>query len=782
MAVSRLFGAAVKRREDPRLITGAATYVEDIKLVGLTYAAFIRSPHAHARIVKVDVAAAKQQPGVVAVVTGADLVGKIGTIPTAWLVPNANLKTPAHPALAFDTVRYVGDAVAVVVAETNAQAKDAAALVEVEYEELGVVVDQEKAIDDGAPLVHDDVPNNLGFRWKVAGGDIDAAFRTADVVIKQRIVNQRLIPTPMETRGSVAQFNTGLKELTVWVTSQAPHVHRLLLSGILGVPEHRLRVIAPEVGGGFGAKISCYIEEAVVGYLAMSLHRPVKWIEERSENYVGTTHGRDHIADFELAATKDGKILGIRGKCFANLGAYLSTASPGVPTILHGLILSGCYAIAAMDYEVLGVFTNTTPTDAYRGAGRPEATYALERLVDLLATELKLDPLVVRRRNFIPASAFPASVVTGLIYDSGDYEKSLAKALELVDYPAFRAEQAEARRQGRLLGIGFCTYVEICGLGPSSVAGAVGFQGGLYESAIVRVHPTGKVTAFTGASPHGQGSETTFAQIIASELGVPIDDIEIVHGDTALIPFGLGTYGSRSTAVGGTALMLSARKVREKARVIAAHLLEASPEDIDFVDGRFGVKGVPERSKTFQEVALMAYLAWNMPKDIEPGLEATSFFDPSNFVYPFGCHIAIVEVEPSTGVVSLKRYVAVDDCGPVINPMIVDGQVHGGIAQGVAQALWERAVYDENGQLISGSLMDYAVPIAEWFPQFETARTETPTPVNPMGVKGVGETGTIASTPAVMNAVMDALSSAGVKYLDMPATPEKVWRALAAAK
>ena len=451
-----------------------------------------------------------------------------------------------------------------------------------------------------------------------------------------------------------------------------------------------------------------------------------------------------------------------------------------MPTILHGLILSGCYAIEAIDYQVLGVFTNTTPTDAYRGAGRPEATYALERLVDMLAAELKLDPLDVRRRNFIPASAFPAPVVTGLIYDSGDYDKSLDKALEMVDYKAFRAEQAAARKQGRLLGIGFSTYVEICGLGPSSVAGAVGFQGGLYESAVVRFHPTGKVTAFTGASPHGQGHETTFAQIVASELGVPIDDVEIVHGDTALIPFGLGTYGSRSTAVGGSSLMLAARKVKEKAKVIAAHLLEASPDDIEYVDGRLGVKGVPERSKTIQEVALMAYLAWNMPKDVEPGLEATSFFDPSNFVYPFGCHAAIVEIDPATGVVTLQRYVAVDDCGPVINPKIVDGQVHGGIVQGVAQALWENAVYDENGQLLTGSLMDYALPIAEWFPPFETARTETSSPVNPMGVKGVGETGTIASTPAVMNAVMDALSSSGVTYLDMPATPEKVWRAIAA--
>ncbi|HLZ08154.1 MAG TPA: xanthine dehydrogenase family protein molybdopterin-binding subunit, partial [Chloroflexota bacterium] len=691
MAVTKLFGSAVKRREDPRLITGGATYVDDVTLPALTHAAFVRSPYAHARITSIDVAAAKKAAGVVAVVTGQDIAGKVGTIPTAWLIPNSDLKTPAHPALATDLVRYVGDAVAVVVAESQAAAQDAAALVNVTYEQLPVVVNQEKAVEAGAPLVHDDVPNNLAFRWKLAGGDIDAAFKGADVVIKQRFVNQRLIPNAMETRGSVGQFNAGTTELTMWVTTQNPHVTRLLLSGILGVPEHRLRVIAPEVGGGFGSKVQCYVEEALVGYLAMTLNRPVKWIEERSENYQGTIHGRDHIADFELAATRDGKILGIRGKCFANLGAYLSTAAPGVPTILHGLILPGCYAIAALDYEVLGVFTNTTPVDAYRGAGRPEATFAIERLVDILAAELHLDPVAVRRKNFIPSSAFPATVVTGLTYDSGDYNKTLDKALQVVDYAAFRAEQAAARKNGRLLGIGFSTYVEICGLGPSSVAGAVGFQGGLYESAIVRFHPTGKVSAFTGSSPHGQGGETTFAQLVAGELGIPFDDVEVIHGDTNRIPFGLGTYGSRSAAVGGSALVLSARKVVEKARLIAAHLMEASPDDIDFVDGRFSVKGVPDRSKTIQEIALMGYLAWNMPKDVEPGLEATSFFDPTNFVYPFGTHIAIVEIDAKTGVVSLRRYVAVDDCGPVINPMIVDGQVHGGIAQGVAQALWEAA-------------------------------------------------------------------------------------------
>ncbi len=776
MAVSKIFGSAVKRREDPRLITGGATYTDDLVLPNLAYAAFTRSPHAHARISRIDATAARAVPGVVAVLTGQDLVGKVGNIPTAWLIPNSDLKTPAHPPLAVDTVRYVGDAVAVVVAESRGVAKDAAALVEVEYEPLGAVVDQEKAVLPGAPQVHEDVPNNVVFRWKVAGGDISAAFRDADLTLKQRFVNQRLIPNALETRASVAQYNAGTKELTVWVTSQNPHIHRLLLSGILGIPEHRLRVIAPEVGGGFGSKIHCYPDEAIVGYLAMTLNRPVKWSEERRENYVATIHGRDHIADFEIAAKRDGTITGIRGRCYANLGAYLSTAAPGIPTILHGLILTGCYGISALDYEVVGVLTNTTPVDAYRGAGRPEATYAIERLIDLLAAELKLDPVDIRRKNFIPKSAFPAPIASGLIYDSGDYEKALDKALEMVDYAGFRAEQAEARKQGRLLGIGFSTYVEICGLGPSSVAGAVGFQGGLYESAVVRMHPTGKVNVFTGSSPHGQGHETTFAQLVSQELGIPFDDIEIVHGDTALIPFGLGTYGSRSTAVGGTSIVLASRKIVEKGRLIAAHLLEAAPEDIAFVDGRFSVKGVSERSKTIQEIALASYLAWNMPKDVEPGLEASSFFDPSNFVYPFGTHVAIVEVDAALGTTKLLRYVAVDDCGPVVNPMIVDGQVHGGIAQGVAQALWEGAVYDEQGQLVTGSLMDYAIPTADMLPSFETARTETPTPVNPMGLKGVGETGTIASTPAIVNAVVDALSPFGVRHAEMPLTPERIWR------
>lgn len=781
MAVSRIFGAAVKRREDPRLITGRATYTDDVNPANLAYVAFVRSPHAHARIKRVDVSRARGAPGVVAVVTGQDLEGKVAGIPTAWLIPNSDLKTPKHPAIAVDTVRYVGDAVAAIVADSRAAAVDAAGLVEVEYELLPAIVDQEKATQPGAPQLHPDVPNNIAFRWKAAGGDVDAAFRNAEVTLKQRLINQRLIPNPMETRQALAQYNAGTGELTVTMTSQNPHIHRFLLSVILGLPEHRIRVVAPEVGGGFGSKIHCYPEEAVLGYLAMQLGRPVKWSEDRRENYMATIHGRDHIVDLEVAAKRDGTILGIRGRCYANLGAYLSTASPGIPTILHGLMMTGCYAIPALDYEVMGVFTNTTPTDAYRGAGRPEATYAVERLVDLLAAELKMDPVEIRRKNFIPKDAFPYTVASGLAYDSGNYEAALDKALAMVNYQQFRSEQAAARAQGRYLGIGFSTYVEICGLGPSAVAGAVGFQGGLWESAVVRLHPSGKATVFTGSSPHGQGEETTFAQIVAEELGLPIDDVEVVHGDTARIPMGWGTYGSRTTAVGGTAMVLATRKVKDKARVIAAHLLEVSPDDLDFVNGSFQVRGVPERSKTIQDIALQANLAWNLPQGMEPGLEATSFFDPSNFVYPFGAHVAIVEVDPGTGAVKLLRYIAVDDCGPVINPMIVDGQVHGGVAQGVAQALWEHAEYDANGQLLTGSLMDYAIPTAESLPSIETARTETPSPVNPLGLKGIGETGTIASTPAVVNAVVDALAPLGVRHIDMPLTPEKIWRLLPTA-
>jgi aerobic carbon-monoxide dehydrogenase large subunit len=782
VAVTRMFGASVRRREDPRLITGRATYVDDISLPGMDYAAILRSPHAHARITRIDVEAAGRAPGVVGAFIGQDLQGQVGTIPCAWLIPGSDLKTPPHPPLAVDTVRYVGDGVAVVVAESREAARDALDLIEVAYEPLPVVVNAEEATQGHAPQLHATVPSNIAFHWKVAGGDVNAVFNDPSmVIVKQRLINQRLIPNAIETRGAVAQYDRASGEMTIYLTSQSPHIHRVLLSGILKVPEHKLRVVSPEIGGGFGSKMMCYPDEVITGYCAQVTGRPVKWIEERRENYVATVHGRDHIQYVEIAATPEGKIVGLRARVYANLGAYLSTAAPGIPTILFGLMLSGAYTIPNVACDVFGVFTNTTPVDAYRGAGRPEATYIVERLVDLLAAELRMDPVEIRRKNFIPADQFPYTVATGLNYDSGDYAGALDRALEKVDYEQFRQEQTEVRQQGRLRGIGFSTYAEVCGLGPSGVAGAVGFQGGLWESAMVRVHPTGKVTAFTGTRPHGQGEETTFAQIVADEFGIPIGDIQVVAGDTARIPMGWGTYGSRGTAVGGTAIALAARKVTEKARKIAAHLLEAAAEDVDFQEGKFFVRGAPDQVKTFQEVALHANLAWNLPKGLEPALEETSFFDPSNFVYPFGTHVAIVEVERETGRVHLERYVAVDDCGPVINPMIVDGQVHGGVAQGIGQALYEFASYDENGQLTTGSMADYAVPKASQLPRVETDRTVTPSPTNVLGVKGVGETGTIAAGAAVVNAVVDALAPLGIRHIDMPLTPERVWRAIQAA-
>ncbi|WP_324716637.1 glyceraldehyde dehydrogenase subunit alpha [Carboxydochorda subterranea] len=776
--MATIFGTAIRRREDPRLITGRATYTDDIRLPGMVYAAFLRSPHAHARIKRIDTSRARALPGVLAVFTGMDVAGKLGNIPTAWLVPNSDLKTPAHPPLATEKVRYVGDGVAMVVAEDRYTARDAVELIEVEYEVLPAVVDQEKAVQDGAPQVHDDVPRNIAFVWRAGGGDPDRAIQEAEVVVRQRIRNHRLIPSAMETRGAVAQFNPASGEMTVWLTSQNPHIHRVLMSGVLGIPEHKLRIVAPEVGGGFGSKIPFYPDEALVAFAARQLGRPVKWSEERRENYVATTHGRDHIQDVVLAGRRDGTLTAIKVKALANLGAYLSTAAPGVPTILFGLMLQGAYRIPNVGVEVVGVLTNTTPIDAYRGAGRPEATYIIERMVDLFAREVGMDPAEVRRRNFIPSDAFPYNVPTGLTYDSGNYAGAFDKALEAVDYEGLRRQQQELRKQGRYLGIGLASYVEICGLGPSQVAGAVGFQGGLWDSALVRVHPTGKVTVYTGTSPHGQGEETTFAQIVAQELGIPVDDIEVVHGDTGSISMGWGTYGSRTTPVGGSAVALAARRVVEKARKVAAHLLEAAEQDIVFEDGRFYVKGSADRSRSFQEVALQAYLAWNLPPDIEPSLEASAFYDPANFVYPFGTHVAVVEVDAATGRVKLLRYMAVDDCGRVINPMIVDGQVHGGVVQGIGQALWEEAVYDENGQLLTGSMLDYALPRAHMVLPIETDRTETPAPQNPLGVKGVGETGTIAATPAVVNAVLDALQPLGVRYLDMPLIPQKIWAAI----
>jgi carbon-monoxide dehydrogenase large subunit len=778
---TRIFGSGIRRREDPRLITGTATYTDDLTLPGMVHAAMLRSPHAHARVKKVDMGRAKRAPGVVGVFGGNDLDG-LAPIPCAWLVPNADLKVAPYPPIAREVVRYVGDIVAVVVAETAYQAYDALELIDVDYEPLPSVVDPRAAMMSGAPQLHPDIPNNQAFHWTVEGGDIEAAFRNADVVIAEHIVQQRLIPTAMEPRAALAQWSGATGELTLWNTTQNPHILRFLCSVVTGVPEDKLRVIAPEVGGGFGSKIATYPGEFITVFCARKLNRPVKWTETRSENYQATTHGRDHKQEVELAALKDGKILGLRATIWAGMGAYLSTAAPGIPTILHGLMLSGVYDLPAVKEDVYGVYTNTTPVEAYRGAGRPEATFLLERMVDKLAGRLGMDPADMRKKNMIPRFENGHNVITGLSYDSGDYPASLTRLLDHVKYKDLRREQAEQRKRGKYIGIGMASWVEICGLGPSQVAGAVGFQGGLWESAIVRVHPTGKVHVFIGASPHGQGEETTFAQLVASEIGVDVNDVKVIHGDTDTTPMGWGTYGSRTTAVGGAAVVLAARKVKEKAKVVAAHLLEAAVEDMDYADGRFFVKGSLDKAKTIQDVSLMAHVAWNMPAGVEAGLEASMFYDPPNFTYPFGSHLAIVEVDPETGQIELKRYVALDDCGPQINPVIVEGQVHGGVVQGIGQALWEEAIYDDSGQLVTGSMLDYALPRADNLPDIEILSTVTPSPHHPLGLKGIGEAGTIAATATIYNAVMDALAPLGVETLQMPMTPERVWRSIQNAR
>ncbi len=778
MTTTRIFGSGIKRREDPRLITGKAKYTDDMVLPGMLAMVVVRSPYAHALIKSIDTSAVQAMPGVVAVFTGADIT--LGGVPCAWLIPGSDLKTPTHPPLAKDKVRYVGDGVAIILAENRSLAQDAADTVQVDYEPLGAVTNPEEASKDGAPQLFDDVPNNIAFRWVASSGDenLNKAFAEADVVVKERIVQQRLVPMAMEGRAALAQWNGPSEELTVWSTTQNPHIARFLLCVMTGVAEHKIRVIAPEVGGAFGSKIPVYADEALAAWSAMKLNRPVKWTETRSENFQVTIHGRDHVQYVEMAAKNDGTVTAIRGKVFAGMGAYLSTAGPGIPTILHGLMYSGAYTIPNIRCESIGVFTTTTPTDAYRGAGRPEATFLVERLMDRMADALHMDPVAFRRKNLIPPFENGHTVAIGLTYDSGNYEAALAKALAMADYEALRAEQSEGRKHGKFIGIGVSTYAELCGLGPSQVAGAIGFQAGLWESAIVRVSPTGKVQVMIGASPHGQGEETTFAQIVSDEIGVPTDHVEIIHGDTDRTPMGWGSYGSRTTPVAGAALVLATRKIKEKARAMAAHLLEAAVEDIDYGDGKFFVKGSPDKFKTIQDATLMATLAWNLPKGMEPGMEASQFYDPPNFVYPFGTHIAVVEVDADTGVVTLKRYIAVDDCGPHINPVIVAGQIHGGVVQGIGQALYEGVVYDENGQLLTGTMADYALPRADMFPNFELDFTVTPSPHHPIGVKGVGETGAIASTPTIYNAVMDALKPFGVDSIDMPLTPARVWAAM----
>jgi len=781
--VTRMVGKAIKRREDPKLITGKGSYLDDIKLHGMTHAMILRSPYAHAKIKSIDTSKAKAHPGVVAVFTGEDMMD-INPLPAAWQAgrgTKSNINTPR--ALSVGKVCHVGDGIAMVVAEDRYIARDALDLIEVDYEPLPVVVDAKKATEPGAPQIHENAPNNIVMEWECGDkAKADAAIGSAEVVVKEQIINQRLIPTPMEPRGSIARYDEATGEFTLWATTQAPHVHRLLITAfVFGIPETKLRVIAPNIGGGFGQKIFTYPDMLFTMWAARKLGRPVKYMEDRSENYTSSTHGRDHVTDAEIAGTRDGTISGLRITTYANMGGYFSLIAGGIPTTLYGRITTGVYKIPAAHCKVYGTYTNTAMVDAYRGAGRPEASYLIERMVDRFANEIGMDPAEVRRKNFIQPQDFPYDNGMGLLpYDSGNYEPALNRALEIAGYKSFRSEQEQARKQGKYLGIGMSSYVEICGVAPSAWIGlpGEGWGAGLWESANVKVHLTGQVVVTTGSLPHGQGIETTFAQIVADELGVPYENVMIEHSDTAGTPFGYGTYGSRSLAVGGTAVYKSVGKIKEKARKLAAHMLEANVDDIVYENGKAYVKGSPDQAKTLGDIALQAAVAYNLPEGMEAFLDETTYYDPPNCTFPFGTHIAIVEVDKDTGIVDLKRYVAVDDVGNPINPLIIDGQLHGGIAQGIAQALYERGVYDENGQLLSGTLMDYALPTASMVPAYETDRTVTPSPVNPMGVKGAGEAGTIASAQAVMNAVIDALSPFGVKHLQMPATPERVWRAI----
>ncbi|HYW42810.1 MAG TPA: xanthine dehydrogenase family protein molybdopterin-binding subunit [Bryobacteraceae bacterium] len=759
-----LVGKSIRRREDPRLITGTATYVDDIKMPGMHHACIVRSPHAAARIRSINSKPALERPGVAAVFTGAD-IKDLGPVPCGASLPG--LRVPHHHLLAQDRVYYVGHPVAVVVASDRYIAADAADLVEVDYEPAQAVADPEKALAAGAPAVHPQWPDNVAFTHHQEGGDTAQAFRDAEVVVKQRITSQRLIPSAMETRGVVADWRSGEKSLTIYSSTQIPHLLRSLLAGILGMPEHYLRVVTPEVGGGFGSKLQVYAEEALMGFVARRIGKPVKWIESRRENCLTTIHGRGHVDYFELAARRDGTMLGLKLKLIQDIGAYHQLLTPAIPT-LSVLMMPGLYNFRNIWADVIGVFTNCVPTDAYRGAGRPEATHGIERMVDILAAELKMDPAEIRMKNFVGAGDFPYSTPTGLTYDSGDYAAPLKKALAEVDYAGLRQEQAQARSQGKWIGIGISAYGELCGAGPSPALPVGG-----WENATVRIEPSGKVTVLTGASPHGQGEETTFAQIVADELGVGIDDVVVLHGDTAIVAYGIGTFGSRGTAVGGAALYYALQELKTKVKKFGAFMLKS--ERVAFAGGAC----LDERtgqSVSLAEIAAAAYRGIQLPPNTQPGLVATHFWEPPNFTFPFGAHIAVTEVDSDTGQIHIRRYVAVDDCGKIINPLLVDGQVHGGVAQGLGQALWEEAVYDDNGQLLSGEFTDYALPKAHLMPWIESSHTETPSPVNPLGVKGVGEAGTIGCSPAVVNSVVDALSPLGVRHIDMPLTPEKIWK------
>jgi len=774
-------GASVRRKEDHRFLAGRGNYTDDINRPGQAHAVIKRSDRPHAKLLGIDSAAARAMPGVIAVYTGADMQADgVGGVPCGWQIHSKDgsaMNEPPHPVLAVDRVRHVGDPVAVVIAETRQQARNAAELLEIDYEDLPAVATLRDAVKPGAATVHDNAPGNVCFDWEI--GDramVDAAFAQAAHVVKLDLTNNRLIPNAMETRAALGDYERTSGEYTLYTTSQNPHVIRLLMGAfVLHLPEHKLRVVAPDVGGGFGSKIFHYAEEAIVTWSAGKLCRPVKWTCDRSEAFMSDAHGRDHESTAVMAVAADGRFLALRVKTLANMGAYLSTFAPSVPTYLSATLLAGVYTTPAIYAEVKAIFTNTVPVDAYRGAGRPEATYLLERMVDVIAHDTGIDRVALRRLNFIPANAFPYQTPVALQYDSGDYQTTLASAMKAADWDGFEQRRAESARRGKLRGIGMSTYVEACGIAPSNLAGQLGARAGLYETAEIRVHPTGSVTVFTGTHSHGQGHETTFAQLVHDQLGVPMAMIDVVHGDTDKIPFGMGTYGSRSLPVGGSAMVKAMDKIIAKGRKIAAHLMEASVEDIEFKDGSFHVAGT-DKSKTLTDISMAAYVPHNYPiEELEPGLDETAFYDPKNFTFPGGCHICEVEIDPEVGTTQVVNFVAVDDLGRVINPMIVEGQVQGGVAQGIGQALLENAVYDEQGQLVTGSFMDYTMPRAHDFPNITTGTEVTLCTHNPLGSKGCGETGAIGSPPSVINAVVDALRDYGVRHLDMPASPQKIW-------
>ena len=780
-----VIGAPVRRREDYRFLTGQGTYTDDINRPGQLYAYILRSPHASARLGRIDTSGAASAPGVVAVFTGPDMAkDNIGGLPCGWLITSKDgspMKEPPHPVLAIDRVRHVGDPVAVVIAETFPQARDAAEKIAVDYTVEAAVVDVIEALKSGAPQLWPEAPGNVCYDWHLGdAAAVETAIGKAAKVVKLDLVNNRLVANAMEPRAAIGEYDRATGEHTLYTTSQNPHVIRLLMgANVLHIPETKLRVVAPDVGGGFGSKIFHYAEEAIVTWAAAKVRKPVKWTAERSESFMSDAHGRDHVTHVELALDQDAKFTALKVSTVANMGAYLSTFATSVPTYLYGTLLAGTYTTPAIYVETKAVFTNTVPVDAYRGAGRPEATFVVERIVDLAADELGMDPAELRRRNFIPANAFPYQTPVALQYDSGDYQTTLEMALRAAGYVEFETRRQEAARRGKLRGIGLATYIEACGIAPSAVAGALGARAGLYESGAIRVNPTGGVTVLTGSHSHGQGHETTFAQLVSDYLGVPIESVEIVHGDTNKLPFGMGTYGSRSLAVGGSAIVKAMDKIIAKGRKIAAHLLEASEADVEFKNGQFTVAGT-DRSKAFGEIALTAYVPHNFPhEELDPGLDESAFYDPKNFTFPSGAHIAEVEVDPDTGSIEIVKFTASDDFGRIINPMIVAGQVHGGLAQGIGQAVLEGCVYDkETGQLLTGSYNDYAMPRADDLPSFELSTHATLCTHNPLGVKGCGEAGAIGAPAAIANAVVDALKSLGVKHVEMPLTPQRLWEVI----